>query len=163
VGDWAAGRRTDERDAVIEPEQDAKKLEEILAKDPRYAAAAYEFTRHAVTYASHVLFAHGKHVSGRDLLESIRRVAIDRYGLLAEDVLASWGLRSTEDFGEIVFHLVDAGLLSKTDEDTREDFRGVYDFRDAFGPDAAWKEIADSLRPAPGRRPAKAPREGETG
>jgi uncharacterized repeat protein (TIGR04138 family) len=137
---------------VIEPEQDAKKLEEILAKDPRYSAAAYEFTRHAVTYASHVLFAHGKHVSGRDLLEAIRRVALERFGVLTEDVLESWGLRSTEDFGEIVFRLVDAGLLAKTDEDSREDFRGVYTFRDAFGPDAAWKEITDSLRPAPPRR-----------
>ncbi len=146
---------------MIEPEQDAKKLEEIVAKDPRYSAAAYEFTRHAVTYASHVLFAHGKHVSGRDLLEAIRRVALERFGVLAEDVLESWGLKSTEDFGEIVFRLVDAGLLAKTDDDTREDFRGVYTFRDAFGPDAAWKEITESLRPSPPENVRTKRREGE--
>ncbi len=147
---------------MIEPDQDAKKLEEILSKDSRYAAAAYDFTRHAVTYASHVLFAHGKHVSGRDLLEAIRRVALDRFGLLAEDVLASWGLRSTEDFGEIVFHLVDAGLLAKTDEDTLEDFRGVYTFGDAFGADAAWKEIVETLQPSPPRPVKRTGREDET-
>jgi uncharacterized repeat protein (TIGR04138 family) len=136
---------------VIEPEQDARKLEEILAKDPRFSAAAYEFTRQAVTYASHVMFAHGKHVSGRELLEAIRTVALDRYGLLAEDVLSSWGVRTTEDFGAIVFHLVDAGLLAKTDEDSLEDFRGVFEFRDAFGPAAAWREVIDSIEPIPGR------------
>lgn len=120
------------------------KIDEIRAKDPRYALRAYEFTRQAVTYASQVLLAHGAHVTGPELLEAIRRFALDRYGLLAADVLQEWGVRSTQDFGEIVFHLVDADLLSKTEDDRLEDFRDVYAFEEAFDPACTWEEIFDS-------------------
>ena len=121
-----------------------QKIEEIRAKDPRYALRAYEFTRQAVTYASQVVQAHGAHVTGPELLEAIRRFALDRYGLLASDVLRDWGVTSTQDFGEIVFHLVEAELLSKTDEDRLEDFRDVYAFEDAFDAARIWDEIEDS-------------------
>ncbi|MBX3351450.1 MAG: hypothetical protein KF684_00835 [Phycisphaeraceae bacterium] len=74
-----------------------------------------------------------RHVSGRQLCVGLRDLALSQYGRLAGVVLAKWGVTGTEDFGRIVFALVEAGLLRKTDEDTIEDFRGVYDFRDAFG------------------------------
>lgn len=74
-----------------------------------------------------------RHVSGRQLCEGLRDLALTQYGRLAPVVLGKWGITRTEDFGRIVFALVDAGLLRKTDEDTIDDFRGVYDFRDAFG------------------------------
>lgn len=74
-----------------------------------------------------------RHVSGRQLCVGLRDMALNHYGRLAGVVLAKWGITGTEDFGRIVFALVEAGLLRKTDEDTIEDFRGVYDFRDAFG------------------------------
>jgi uncharacterized repeat protein (TIGR04138 family) len=121
-----------------------QKIEEIRAKDPRYALRAYEFTRQAVTYASQVVLAHGAHVTGPELLEAIRRFAIDRYGLLAADVLQEWGVRTTHDFGEIVFQLVEADLLSKTEDDRLEDFRDVYAFQDAFDPARTWDEIFGS-------------------
>ena len=38
----------------------------------------------------------------------------------------------TDDFGEIVFTLIDAGLVSKNSEDRREDFRGVFDLDEAL-------------------------------
>lgn len=125
-------------------ERALQKIEEIRGKDPRYALRAYEFTRQAVTYASQVVMAHGAHVTGPELLEAIRRFALDRYGLLAGDVLREWGVMRTQDFGEIVFHLVEADLLSKTDEDRLEDFRDVYAFEDAFDAARTWDEIFDA-------------------
>ncbi|MGP1310508.1 MAG: Minf_1886 family protein [Phycisphaerales bacterium] len=77
-----------------------------------------------------------RHVSGRQLCIGLRELAVHQFGGLARIVLSKWGIDSTEDFGRVVFALVDAGLLRKTDEDTLEDFRGVYDFADAFGPRA---------------------------
>jgi uncharacterized repeat protein (TIGR04138 family) len=110
----------------------------IAERPPRYALGAYEFTRDAVTYASHVVFATGTHVTGRELLEAIRRLARERFGALAGDVLHAWGVARTDDFGEIVFRLVDAGFLSKTDDDRPEDFRGVYSFDDVFRSSDYW-------------------------
>jgi uncharacterized repeat protein (TIGR04138 family) len=121
-----------------------ERLLKILRRDPRYAIGAYEFTREAVTYASQVVFATGTHVSGRELLEAIRRLARERYGVMAHEVLSSWGVHSTEDFGEVVFNLVDEGLLSKTAEDRREDFRAVYAFEDVFDARGYWREVLDS-------------------
>jgi len=127
---------------TVAPEE--RKLLEIVKRDPRYALGAYEFTREAVTYASDVVFATGTHVTGRELLEAIRRFARERYGLLAADVLTAWGVRTTEDFGEIVFNLVGAKLLSKTPEDRKEDFRHVYSFEEAFDAASYWREVLES-------------------
>lgn len=72
------------------------------------------------------------HVTGSELCRAIQRYAIDQYGLLARNVLNHWGIRTTGDFGEIVFNLIDIGQMRKTDNDRREDFEEVYDFADAF-------------------------------
>ncbi|HPF70100.1 MAG TPA: hypothetical protein PLQ13_05460 [Candidatus Krumholzibacteria bacterium] len=72
------------------------------------------------------------HVSGEDVLERIRLLGRDRFGALAGDVFNAWGVRGTIDFGRIVFHLVDDGLLHKRDEDTLADFIDKFDFRQAF-------------------------------
>jgi uncharacterized repeat protein (TIGR04138 family) len=71
-------------------------------------------------------------VSGQELLEGIREFALEQYGPMTFALLEGWGLRRCEDFGEIVFHLVDYGVLGKTEQDRREDFAGGYDFREAF-------------------------------
>lgn len=81
-----------------------------------------------------------RHVSGRDLCMGLKDYAVRRYGLLAKTVLNQWGVTQTEDFGKIVFALVDAGLLRKTDDDSIEDFRGVFDFEEEFA-----ASINDSL------------------
>ena len=78
------------------------------------------------------LFTRERHVSGKELLEGIKKLARERFGLMARTVLDSWGVRTTEDFGNIVFNLVNAELLSRTEEDTIEEFSDVYDFDEAF-------------------------------
>lgn len=84
----------------------------------------------------------GRHVSGQQLCMGLRDFALRQYGLLAGNVLRSWGLRETSDFGNIVFGMIEVGLFRKTDEDSREDFERVYLFDDAF-PDVLGKALDD--------------------
>ena len=77
--------------------------------------------------------AGAEHVSGQQLCIGLRDWAVRQYGMLAKTVLAQWGVRRTEDFGRIVFAMIDAGMMRGSDTDTPEDFRGVYDFDEAFG------------------------------
>jgi uncharacterized repeat protein (TIGR04138 family) len=131
---------------------DDVRLLALAERPPRYALGAYEFTREAVSYASHVVFRTGTHVSGRELLEAMRRLLRERYGVMARDVLEAWGVHRTEDFGDIVFRLVETGFLSKTDEDHPEDFRAVYAFEDAFGAARYWRErLGDPRETSPPR------------
>jgi uncharacterized repeat protein (TIGR04138 family) len=73
-----------------------------------------------------------RHVSGQELLAGIREFALAEFGPMAKTVLNSWGITRTEDFGEIVFNMVEIGLLGRTDKDSREDFANGYDFEEAF-------------------------------
>ena len=114
-------------------------LRALVKEDPRYAYGAYEFVFEALGHTQHELGRDSdelpmreRHVSGRQLLEGIRELALERFGLMAMTVLRQWGIQSTADFGEIVFNLVANDLLKKTDEDRREDFRDVFDFEEAF-------------------------------
>jgi uncharacterized repeat protein (TIGR04138 family) len=106
-------------------------LEQIIAKDPRYKAEAYVFVHDALGCTWQRL-EQRRHVTGRELLDGIKDLALERYGRMAKAVFNSWGVKTTDDFGAIVFNLVDAGLLAKTEEDHVEDFHAVYDFDDAF-------------------------------
>lgn len=71
-----------------------------------------------------------RHVTGQELCLGLRDYARDRYGRLAGTVLRNWGIRSCEDFGHIVFAMVEAELMHKNDEDSLHDFVDVFDFRD---------------------------------
>ncbi len=75
-----------------------------------------------------------KHVDGRALCLGLRDYAIEQYGLMSRMVLRRWRITSCKDFGEIVFAMVDAGLMKKTENDSIRDFVGVYDFDEAFTP-----------------------------
>lgn len=79
-----------------------------------------------------------RHVSGQELCEAARRYGLQQYGFLAPTVLATWGIRRTEDFGEIVFNMIEIGQMRKTKADKREDFHGVYEFDDAFARDLSF-------------------------
>jgi uncharacterized repeat protein (TIGR04138 family) len=114
------------------------KLAEIVRRDPRYAYEAYEFVFAALAHTQKMLGRLPRedapaevdpqhHVSGPELLQGIRDLAIREFGLMARTVLRRWGIDKTDDFGEIVFNLVDATLMSKTSDDSRRDFQGVYD------------------------------------
>lgn len=117
-------------------------LVQIVQRDPRYAYEAYEFIFNALHHTQKMLGRLPKseeekesarhHVTGRELLEGIRDLALREFGLMARAVFRRWGIHATDDFGEIVFNLVEAGLLSKTDEDKREEFHNVYDLDDAL-------------------------------
>jgi len=111
-------------------------LARILEDDPRYDEHAYLFLREALDHTIKMLAkpvdGPARHVSGSELLEGIRQYALKEFGPMAMTVLNRWGIRRCEDFGEIVFNLVDKGILGKTDEDRKEDFAGGYDFNKAF-------------------------------
>lgn len=107
------------------------RLRAIAEADGRYRVEAYIFVYEALTSAQH-LFNRRSHVTGQELCKGIRRLALDRYGRMARTVLESWGVRTTDDFGAIVYVLIDHELMTRTDEDRIEDFHAVYDFEDAF-------------------------------
>jgi len=111
-------------------------LEQILARDARYHRDAYHFLREALDFTQRNQprepRAKVRHVTGQELLDGIRRYALEQFGPMAVTVLEEWGVRRCEDFGEMVFNMVEARLLAKTDQDSRDDFRGGYDFHEAF-------------------------------
>jgi uncharacterized repeat protein (TIGR04138 family) len=116
-----------------------KSLDEIVEAVGVYARDAYKFVQAGLHFT--VTRLHGeetadpevnRHVSGQQLSEGLREFAMLQWGMLARTVLGRWGITSTLDFGRIVFALVEHGHMSKTDEDTVEDFRNVYDFATAF-------------------------------
>jgi uncharacterized repeat protein (TIGR04138 family) len=126
-------------------------LLEVVQRDRRYAYEAYEFLFHALHHTQKMLgrepppppVIEGQeqpaqeqdprfHVTGQELAHGIRELALQEFGLMARTVFSQWGIQRTDDFGEMVFNLVEAGLMSKTDQDTREDFRAVYDLDQAL-------------------------------
>jgi len=106
-------------------------VEDICLQDKRYKPDAYEFLLQGLTFTQKK-FKKQAHVSGRELASGLRDFAIDQYGALALKVLAHWGISQTEDFGNIVFNLIEKKLLSKTEDDHLADFACVYDFKTAF-------------------------------
>ncbi len=108
-----------------------KKVNQIIKKDARYKPDAYEFVMQALHYTQKKLKRDG-HVSGRELLGGIREFGLGQYGPMLVTVLEHWGVKITDDFGEIVFNMIDNGIMKKTDEDSVKDFRKVYDFKSAF-------------------------------
>ena len=106
-------------------------LEEICFKDPRYHYDAYVFVMEALSYTQKK-FRIAKHVSGDELLTGLRELLLEKFGPLAMTVLNHWGVKNTEDFGHMVFNLVDNNVLSKTDEDKLDSFREAFDFAEVF-------------------------------
>lgn len=111
-------------------------LELILHKDPRYHRDAYLFLREALDYTQKMVAKSTKekirHVSGQELLQGIRAFGMEQFGPMTLTVFNEWGIHRCEDFGELVFNMVEQHLLAKTREDSRADFQGGYDFEDAF-------------------------------
>ncbi len=108
-----------------------RSLRDLIAKDPRYPFEGYRFLFEALDHTVRRL-GERRHVSGQELLEGIRILALEQFGSLARMVFDGWNVRKTDDFGEMVFHLVDAGLMGKTAQDSKEDFKNGYDFDEAF-------------------------------
>ncbi len=106
-------------------------LGNICVTDPRYKEEAYEFLMEALNFTQKK-FECPKHVSGQQLLEGVKELLIQKFGPMTMTVLQHWGIKSTEDFGHIVFNLVENRVLSKTEEDSIEHFRNVYDLKEVF-------------------------------
>jgi uncharacterized repeat protein (TIGR04138 family) len=125
----------------------------LLEEDRRYTIEAYVFLFEALQYAQNVLkmgeekpsdpplepaeehdepAGPQRHVTGQELCEAIRRYALEQYGYMAKTVLNSWGLHTTNDFGEVVFNLIRIKQMRKTPSDTRVDFDNIFDFDVAF-------------------------------
>lgn len=113
----------------------------VLHEDDRYSVEAYQFVREALSYAQDVLgLGLGestradeskqaeRHMTGQQLCEASRLYALEQFGLMAKTVLAAWGIRTTDDLGEIVYNLIKVDLMKKSDNDRREDFDSVFDF-----------------------------------
>jgi uncharacterized repeat protein (TIGR04138 family) len=128
-------------------------LSKLLKRDKRFKFDAYVFVFEALNYAHDVLgmgqegakdegeesapAPKGKkkaerHLTGQQLCEAIRQYALDQYGMMAKSVLNSWGVRTTGDFGSIVFNLIEANQMRKTKQDRIDDFNDVFDFEEAF-------------------------------
>ena len=119
------------------------KLAELVRRDPRYAYEAYEFVFAALAHTQKLLGrsvpdepgaepSPDHHVSGGELLDGARDLALREFGLMARTVFHLWGINRTDDVGEIIFNLVEANLMSKTPTDSREDFHNVYDLDQAL-------------------------------
>jgi uncharacterized repeat protein (TIGR04138 family) len=107
----------------------------IVTADPRYHFEAYVFVQEALKHTQRALGRHKtdqKHVGGKELLDGIRLYALKSFGPMVPTMLEAWGIHSCEDFGEIVFNMIKYQMATKTDSDSREDFKGGYSFDEAF-------------------------------
>lgn len=125
-------------------------LQQLIGKDPRYPVDAYLFIREALAFAADTaeLVAtdadcdlseedmeksrRERHLSGQELCEAIRQYALKQYGFMAKLVLNRWGVHQTSDFGEIVYNMIDVGIMKKSSRDQRSHFDDVYEFGKAF-------------------------------
>jgi uncharacterized repeat protein (TIGR04138 family) len=135
-------------------------VEQIVLKDPRYQREAYLFLRDALSHTRRMLGREAKtekpvkrvaiqekHVTGQELLEGIRELALETYGPMTITVFEEWGIHSCKDFGEMVFIMVESQLLKKTEKDSRADFENGYDFIEAFrNPFLPQAKLAASLK-----------------
>ncbi len=141
----------------------SKALEELIRQDDRYTEEAYHFVREGLDFTIKLMAkppeGPGRHVSGKELLDGIRKFALQEYGPLAKTVLNKWGIRECSDVGELVFSMVEKGILGKTEDDEKTDFSDGFDFDDAFrkpflpneDPDRNREEpIPDTDKDAPG-------------
>jgi uncharacterized repeat protein (TIGR04138 family) len=132
----------------------------LLQTDPRYKFEAYNFVRESLNQAQQHRLAQmpeadesvdlgdaqesaSRHITGQQLCEACRIYAIDQYGFMAPKVLANWGIRSTGDFGEIVYNLIRIDQMRKSESDRREDFDDVFSFETAFAPEFKLPTIGD--------------------
>ena len=118
-----------------------ERVEAVAEDDGRYRREAYLFLYAALDYVVKSLHRDqaetpaGRHVSGQELSRGIADYARLQYGPLTRAVLDHWGISRTLDFGHIVYNLIEAGMMSKTEDDRLDDFRAVYDFDEAFDPE----------------------------
>ena len=127
-------------------------LRSLLRAAGPYPLEAYQFVQEGLSFTAQQVHLDpdmygelDRHVTGQQLCMGLREYAIQRYGLLARTVLECWRVQRTEDFGRMVFAMIDAGLLKQQADDSLEDFSSVYDFREAFNPRDIEEAIGTAL------------------
>lgn len=115
-------------------------MDRLRARDARYREDAYLFVLAALEYCQTRL-EERRHITARELAIACRDLALDHFGVMARLVLEHWGVRSSADIGEVVFNLVDEGLLISQPTDTRDEFAGVFDFDQAFEREYPWSVL----------------------
>lgn len=118
-------------------------MDRIRLRESRFDERAYLFVLAALEFVQQRL-PERRHLTGRELAEGCRDLALARYGVLARTVLEHWGIRSSADFGEVVFTLVDTGLLMSQPQDNKQDFVNVFDFHEAFDRGYRWTPPVDA-------------------
>ncbi len=116
-------------------------MDRIRVREPRFDERAFLFVLSALEFAQ-ARQVERRHLSGRELTEACRDLALQRYGVLSRLVLEHWGVTATEHFGDIVFALVDLGLLLAQPTDSREDFVELFDFGAVFDRNYPWNASA---------------------
>jgi len=109
-----------------------KTIEEIAKETGVYSPTAFRFVYEGLGYTAQNVSKEPRHVSGQTLCEGLRKMALEKYGQLALLVLRSWGVKTTRDFGAIVYTLIDYEWMSAQPSDSIDDFNAVYDFQTAF-------------------------------
>jgi uncharacterized repeat protein (TIGR04138 family) len=111
-------------------------VEQVIEKDPRYAKEAYLFLKEALEFTikqkRRGKSEAGSHVDAGELMDGFRQLALKEFGPMVMTVLEYWGLALSDDVGQMVFNLIDAGVFGKTESDSVEDFHGALDFHAAF-------------------------------
>jgi uncharacterized repeat protein (TIGR04138 family) len=137
----------------------AEALESVVGSDPRYQRDGYIFLRDALDFTTKqqkkIKGVGVRHVTGPELLDGVRHYALKEFGPMVMTVFDSWGIRSCEDVGHMVFNLIGAGVFGKTEQDSIEDFKNVYDFEEAFVKPFA-PEKPETVKP-PAQLPASKP------
>ncbi|CAN5504549.1 hypothetical protein BH18VER1_BH18VER1_19230 [soil metagenome] len=114
----------------------AEALDSIVESDSRYHRDAYIFLRDSLDYTTKqqkkIKGGPVRHVAGPELLQGVRQYALKEFGPMVVTVFSYWGITKCEDIGHMVFNLIGAGIFGKTEEDSIEDFKSVYDFQEAF-------------------------------
>jgi uncharacterized repeat protein (TIGR04138 family) len=114
----------------------AEVVDQICESDLRFSSDAYHFVQEGLNHTLKSLKRGGqhahRHVSGQELLHGLREFALKEYGPMSKAVLNEWGIKTTDDIGQIVFNLVSASVLGKNDTDSPSDFKNVFTFDDAF-------------------------------
>ncbi len=109
-----------------------KNLEKIAGEDGRFSPSAIRFVYEALGFTVKKITVERRHVSGQTLCEGLRKLAIKKWGRMAMVVLNAWGIKTTRDFGEIVYLMIKYEWMSTQPADSIDDFNDVYDFKTVF-------------------------------
>jgi uncharacterized repeat protein (TIGR04138 family) len=109
-----------------------KSLEKIAREDGRFSLRAVRFVYEGLGYTAKKILVEPAHVTGQTLCEGLKKLAVEKWGRLAVLVLNSWNIKTTRDFGEIVYLMIKNKWMSAQPTDSIDDFNDVYDFKTVF-------------------------------